>query len=389
MRFISVFRKNFREQKRDGWVLGLSMAFAPLFVFLYYLITGSGSTSYAVFVVNQDRPAQLASGETLAGGDVLLQAMRDLSYETGDPLLRVSVLQDRDNAQARLRNREATLLVLIPEDFSSALAAAAAGDMHAHSDLTFIGDLTNPYYTVAAVMAYSAAESVTTAYSGVAQPVGLVETPLGDSAARSEFELYIPGLLVFAVIIMVFQAAMTLAREIEGGRLKRLSMTRLTAFELLGGTSAWLVLVALGELLLTFLVALLCGFRSQGQLWIALLVGTITSFSIIGAGMIVACFSKSVSQAFVIANFPLGLFMTLSGSIFPLPRTGLFRLFGHEVAIFDFLPPTHAVNALNKVFTLGAGLPDVAFEMTALTLLSALYFAAGVILFHRMHLRNR
>jgi hypothetical protein len=43
--------------------------------------------------------------------------------------------------------------------------------------------------------------------------------------------------------------------------------------------------------------------------------------------------------------------------------------------------------ALNKVLSLGMGLGDVAFELIALLVLSALYFAAGVWLFQRMHLK--
>jgi hypothetical protein len=50
------------------------------------------------------------------------------------------------------------------------------------------------------------------------------------------------------------------------------------------------------------------------------------------------------------------------------------------------LPPTHAVIALQKIFVLGAGLGDVAFELIALSGLSVVYFTAGVWLFKRMHL---
>jgi ABC-2 type transport system permease protein len=78
--------------------------------------------------------------------------------------------------------------------------------------------------------------------------------------------------------------------------------------------------------------------------------------------------------------------MFFSGSIFPMPRITLFTLFGHPVGPFELLAPTHAVNALNKVFTLGAGLAEVWYELAALTLLSAIYFAVGVWLFKRAHL---
>ncbi|MCP4287525.1 MAG: ABC transporter permease, partial [Gammaproteobacteria bacterium] len=203
----------------------------------------------------------------------------------------------------------------------------------------------------------------------------------------TEFELYVPGLFVLAVIMMLFQASMMVAREIEGGKLQRLRISRMTAFELLGGISVWLALVSVLEVLITFGVAAALGFRSQGALWIAILVGVITSFSIIGVGMIVASFSKTVSQAFVIANFPFGFFMFLSGAAFPVPMGSMFTLWGRDFHLVDLLPPTHAVTALNKVFTLGAGLGDVAFELAALVVLSVLYFGLGVWLFRRMHLR--
>jgi ABC-2 type transport system permease protein len=104
--------------------------------------------------------------------------------------------------------------------------------------------------------------------------------------------------------------------------------------------------------------------------------------------MVVASFSRTVSQAFIVANFPMALMMFFSGSIFPLPRVTLFSLAGHPIGLYDFLPPTHAVVALNKILTLGSGLDEVAYELAALTILSVLYFAIGAWLFGRYHLRS-
>jgi ABC-2 type transport system permease protein len=71
-----------------------------------------------------------------------------------------------------------------------------------------------------------------------------------------------------------------------------------------------------------------------------------------------------------------------------MPKVSLFTLAGHDFGPYDILPPTHAVVALNKVLTLGAGLDEVAFELSALTILSVLYFVIGVLLFKRVHLRS-
>lgn len=387
-RLASVVRKCALEQKRDLWVLGLSLAFGPLFVLLYYLITGgTGSTSYAVIVIDQDVPVIMENGVRLAAGEDVLRGLQAMSYENGNPLLRVIPMTDRIEAETRLRNRDAALLLVIPPDFSAAVATYRQGDASARSALTFVGDLTNPTYTVAAVMVMTVSDNYISASMGVDRPIQLIEIPLGNSAARTEFENYVPALFIFAVILVIFQAAMTVAREVESGTLRRLRLTRVRSFELLGGITAWLVLIALMEVVVTFLVALACGFRSQGSLWLAILVGAITSLSVIGAGMIVAAFSKTVSQAFVIANFPLGLFMFMSGVIYPMPRTPLFTLFGHAVAIYDILPTTHAVLALNKIFTLGLGFKDILFELSALTLLSLGYFFIGVWAFQKKQMK--
>ncbi len=382
MRLFSVFRKSFRESKRDLWVLLLSLAFAPLFVFLYWLMTGgTGSTSYSVLVINKDQPVVLTDGSTLSAGEDIIAGLRSLTYENGSPLLRVTLTDDQAVAEQKLRDRAAALLVIIPEDFSAQLAAFQEGDLSAETNVTFIGDMSNPTYTVAAVMVMTISDSYAQGFTDAPRPVELVEVPMGASAARTEFENYVPGLFIFSVIILIFQAAMTPARDIETGALRRLRLTRLNSFEYLGGITLWLTLVALLEVVLTFATAVALGFRSQGPLWLSLLVILLTCLSVIGTGLIVACFSKTVSQAFVIANFPLGLLMFLTGSIFPLPRTSLFTLFGHGIAIYDFLPPTHAVIALNKIFTLGAGFEDIVYELTALGLLSALYFGIGIWLF--------
>ena len=218
--------------------------------------------------------------------------------------------------------------------------------------------------------------------------VNYVEKPMGASATRSEFETYVPGTLIFSIVLLIYLASMTVAREIESGALRRLQLTPMRSFDLLGGITLALLLVGALSSILSFLVALALGFHSQGPVWVAILVSAVTSLSVIGLGLVVASLTRSVSQAFVVANFPLALMMFFSGIIFPMPPVNLFSIAGRSISPYDFLPPTHAVVALNKILTLGASLGDVAYELTALVVLSLLYFFGGVWLFQRMHLRS-
>ncbi len=389
MRVWTVFLKTWREMTRDWWALGLTLAFSPLFVFAYWAFTQGSSTAYTVLVINQDQGVALAAGGELRAGEEVVRAVQAVRYADGNPLLKVSPLDDLAQVDRILKDRGAVAFLVIPPDFSSTLLALQAGDHSRSAQITFGGDLTNPYYTLGATLAIGAVDNYVIQATGQKPLVKYVEKALAGSAARTEFEIYTPGVMIFSVMMLIFLAAMVVAREVESGTLRRLQITRMSSFDFLGGVTLAMLSLAVLSLLITISTAVWLGFRSLGPLWAAVVVGAVASLSIIGAGLVVACFSRSVSQAFIIANFPLGLFMFFSGAIFPLPKLVIFRLAGHDVGLFDFLPPAHAVVALNKVLTLGAGLQDVAFELTALILLSLLYFGVGVWLFQRLHMGGK
>ena len=375
-----------RQIWRDRLVLSLTLVFAPLFILLYYLITAGGSTSYGVVVVNLDEGAVGADGEQIELGGQASEALRTVTYADGQPILRLLTAESQAEAEKMLRAREGAAFLVIPPDFTQTVLALQAGERSQPVEITFGGDLTNPYYTVAGVMALSALEGYVQQVSGELPLITYQEQAIGASAARTEFEIYVPGILVFAMIMLVFLAAMTAARENEAGTLRRLQLTGISAGEYLGGMSLALTLVGLAAEFLAFGSALLCGFRSAGPLWVAVLVGALTSIGVIGAGLAVAAFSRNVSQAFVIANFPLGLFMFFSGTVYPLPRVEIFTLGSQSIGLYDILAPTHAVAALNKVFVLGAGVGEVGYELVALLVLSGIYFGVGVWLFQRRKL---
>jgi ABC-2 type transport system permease protein len=388
MRFWIVFLKTWREMTRDWWALGLTIAFSPLFVLIYWVFTQGGSTSYSILVINQDQGALQPAGGELSAGAEAIQAIEAVSYADGKPLLRVREIQNQGEVGPILRDRRASAFLVIPPDFSQTISRLKAGDRSASTKIIFGGDLTNPYYTVGATLALGALDNYVVQASGQQPIIIYSEQALGASAARTEFENYVPGILVFAVIMLIFLAAMTVAREIESGTLRRLQITPMNSFDFLGGVTLALMVLGTIAVVITFATALALGFRSQGPLWAGILIGAVTSLSIIGVGMIVACFAGTVSQAFIIANFPLGLFMFFSGAIFPVGKLALFQVSGREIGLFDILPPTHAVVALNKVLTLGAGLREVAYELAALSLLSLLYFGIGVWLFQRLRLES-
>ena len=87
MRLWSVFRKSAREQWRDPLTLCLVLIFAPSVVLLYRLFFPTGSTTYTVLILNQDRGTQQAAGQLWNAGDALVAELKKVTYADGSPML--------------------------------------------------------------------------------------------------------------------------------------------------------------------------------------------------------------------------------------------------------------------------------------------------------------
>ena len=385
MRLLSVFRVALREQLRSPWDLILTLLLAPMFIWLYWSMMGGGSTYYKVLVINNDRGVCPVGNPAQTCAEQAIQQMSTLTYESGTPLLKLTDVHDRSEAEAMLRDRKAFALLIISEDFTESIRNGEPTT--AGAQVTFVGDLTNPYYTPAVVFSNAVLESYVREATGQPSPILVTEEALGGSASRSEFEIYVPGLLIAASTMMLFSIAILITRQVESGTVRRLQITRMTALDLLGGISVLYVIISLVTVALSFATAQALGFRSQGPLWVGMLICAITGVSVVGIGLVTACLSKTVARAAIIVNFPLFLVLFFSGAVFPVGNPHLFTLAGRDYGIFDLLPQTHATNALNKVLSLGAGPSDVAFELVALTLLTILYFVIGVWLFRKMYLQ--
>jgi ABC-2 type transport system permease protein len=162
----------------------------------------------------------------------------------------------------------------------------------------------------------------------------------------------------------------------------RLKLSRMTVFDYLAGNTLVQWMVGLISFALTLWLAMLLGFKSMGSMWVVLLVCSLTILSIIAISLILVAFCRNASMVMIIGNFPLFILMFFSGSMLPLPRHEIYSGF----AISDLLPPTHAVNAMNKVFTFGMGLRDIKHELAMLSFLTVIYFITGVILFKKRHI---
>ena len=149
MRCYYVFIKGIREQIRDYWILVMILVMAPLFIAIYFLMVETENPEYRVVLVNQDRGMEV-QGEKVNLGDSLLQLGELVSNFPELYMMKVSSAVNREKGIGMLRNRQADVLVVLPEDFTRGVYPS-----HREEDLQpcveLLGDLTQMEYILGAI----------------------------------------------------------------------------------------------------------------------------------------------------------------------------------------------------------------------------------------------
>lgn len=366
MRALWVARKSLIEIMREGQLLLLELLMPVVFV-------GITAATYN-YPLQATHPLQVIAPDSQGGP--LVRELEAQRYADGRPIFEVKASTDRESAETALEERAITALVIIASD-----------DSQGRTRATIQGDALYPrFYRVSTILS-GVLNRYADRLSGRPEVVRLDSKPLFAAGPQTEFDLYAPGMMVFALLMIIPQTAMLVAREVRWGTLRRLRLTHLSAWGFLGGMSLAQLVVAAIQVVVVFLTTLAMGFHNQGSLALALLVGLAVGFSAIGQGLVVACFVENDSQAANVGSTFTMIQVFLSGAFYRLPPLTLFSLAGHQIDLFDVFPATHGFMALQQVLTYGAGLGEAAFRLGATLLLSVLYLGAGVLIFQRLQMR--
>ncbi len=362
MKSLLVARKSLLEILREPGLLGLVLLLPLVFV-------GIAAFGYSAPFLMTHHLWAIVQEESDLG---LIEALRAERYPDGRSVFDVTVVTDQDAAQDALDSREITVLVEV------------GIGVDGRPLVTIHGDALYGRFYRASVVLDEAVQRYADRLVGRGVLVRIHEERYAPAGPENEFDYYAPGMMVFALLMIIPQTAMLVGRELRWGTLRRLRLSEVRTWELLLGISLAQMVIAVIQVLVVFLSALALGYNNHGSLILAIFVGLAISLSAIGMGLIVACFIENDSQAVNFGSTVTMVQVFVSGAFFPLPPLTLFTLFGHPIGIFDIFPASHGMLALQQVLNDGAGLGAIGFRLVAIVLLSGLTFAAGVLAFHRL-----
>jgi len=379
MRFVPLLKKSILENIRDWKIWSLTISFAPFFVLLMYFYFGDAVKPYRVVVVNHD---QGILGAELTG------EWEKLAYPDGKPILSIKKSQSLTHAGMRIKNKSADLVVEIPSGFSQTLQAYKCDSKIPPVTVVTHGEPANPRYIPAAIFTDMVTFQFTADKTGLSGPLEFKAETMGSAVALDDFQLYVPGLLGLAVIMLMFTAAASFIKEKDKGTIIRLRMSKMNIPEFFTAVSIVQVIIGLLALGLTYLTAYSLGYRSTGSLFNLMIVGIVSCLAVIAISLLVAGFLRTIFDLMTIGCFPFFIMMFFSGGMFPIPSLPIFSIGERSIDVNHILPTTHTTSAFNKILNYNAPLAEVQFEIIAMLILTLLYFGAGLWLFKKRHFKG-
>ncbi|MDC7126163.1 MAG: ABC transporter permease [Spirochaetales bacterium] len=363
----------FRRVKNEPLLLILTLVLAPFFVVLYKLIFLEGMTVYNVVILETENKA-------LKYQKAFIEEMEEAQYPGGSSLFHFKWVADESTGEQLLQNHDAHCMLRF------------LSDSHP-PEIEIIGDYSNPYFVVCSQIIQNNLKEHYLSRLRLPIPVKITEIPVGNSGEKTEFETYIPGLVIFSALVLMYLFAILLIKEVENNVFYRYRLSGLGWKSFISAYSIIFLLITALSSLLTLGTSFLLGFHSAVSVYhdICFSAGvcTILAFSTIGIAFFVAGVADNMSKGFLITTFPFMLMVFFSGSVYPFPKIILFNAAGRGIGLFDFLSSTHAVIALGKILTFGVKPGALLFELLSMFLLSILVFAVGIIVFihRRWHLK--
>ncbi|WCL50904.1 ABC transporter permease [Leptospira sp. GIMC2001] len=209
------------------------------------------------------------------------------------------------------------------------------------------------------------------------------ESSDANTVNNSSFENFIPGLLVFSMIMIVFSSAIAITSEKVNGTLLRIQMTGISESQIAFGFGLVQFSIAWIAFLLSLLVAYMVGFDKIWQDNSFLIFASLNMICMIAIGIILGAISNSINRAFLIASMVMFLLLLFSGIVFPKPNI-IFKvsiLPNQEFYAFDILPTSLTISSFRKILNANNTFIDLKYDLGFLFLQSIFYSTCSYIVF--------
>ncbi len=341
MEFWEITVKDLRLILKDRGALYTLLALPVVFIAILGVSTGQLITTHdasklvKIGVVDED------------GGEISAHVFRDLAAIGG---LKVSKVDNRDEAKLRLQDGRSSVVVILGKDFSNRVddlnlsdvfdtehgklsAGLSAIDMQVESGAAFVGVAELVQYVVLSAVLRVVAPEVAKRNPLLSRILDrMIEQHQADLESGVEnprpapvkpgssiiYQTLVPAFMVMFAFFLVNIMASSFINERKLGTLKRLQVSRVTPVQLMFGKTMPFLIVSIAQSVLLFLSGKLMFGMSWGTYPLMLLpVILTTSLSATGLGLLLATIVRTESQVTSYSTFLVIVLAGISGCYMP------------------------------------------------------------------------
>lgn len=356
-RFIAIFKKEFRQIRRDPLSLGLLVFVPAMLLALYGYALSFDVKHIRVAVLDQDR-----TQESRAFQDSLFQN----PYFT-----RVASLDTPAQGREWLDHGRARVVLTLPRGYARSLSRGE------HVTVQVLVDATDPVTATAAIGYFDALadrlnhrirlETLRRGERPPPTPYVAPEPRIWFNPELQSAKFLIPGLIgLLLMISAVIATSLSIVREKERETMEQIMASPIRVEELILGKI--LPYVVIGVVTMTLVLILgyaLFGVAVKGSVLLLGLTVLLFLFAALGMGVTISTITRSQQMAFQVAILSTLLpAIILSGFIFPIQNMPL-PIQGITYVII----PRYFVSALRGIILKDAGFTDIAPQLMGLVIL--------------------
>jgi ABC-2 type transport system permease protein len=328
-------------------------------------------------------------GGSTVGSQVFLTALNGINEQTG--MMDFSNATDLDALKESVQKGEIQGGIVIPSNFTQSILSGEQGT------LIIVTDNSNPQISAAMQSALTAVfqqmgtllaqqnvmslDPTINANNALAivQPYNIAVEGV-VSGHSSYFDFIAPGIMAMTVMMSVMTGLpAAISQEKEVGTLDGMMVAPINRLSIIiGKTLAQTARGLLQGVLILVLASILFGVSIQGSILLVFGLLLLGVFSFVGLGVVLTSFARDQETAMMVMMTLMFPMMFLSGVFFPVQQMPWYMQ-----DISKALPLTYAADALRKVMVLGAGIPEIATELTVLIAFGVIMIAIAVPVFKR------
>jgi ABC-2 type transport system permease protein len=369
--------------------LGLIMlVLMPIFMmtmvgFIYP--SNNSLSNVPIALANQD----LGFGNSTVASQTFITILQQINNSTG--MMTLSSASSLDEIRSLVQKGEVDGGIVIPSNFTSSIMSGDQGTVIIVTDqsnpqisATMRAVLNGVFDQMGTMLAQQRVQSLNPAINAstalaIVKPYD-VKTEEAVSGHSSYFDFIAPGIMAMTVMMSVMTGLpAAISQEKEVGTLDGMMVAPINRLSIiLGKTLAQTARGLLQGILILALSVILFGVNIQGNILLVFGLLLLGVFSFVGLGVVITSFAKDQETAMMLMMTLMFPMMFLSGVFFPIQQMPWYM---QDVS--KFLPLTYASTALRKVMVLGAGIPEIATELTVLIVFGVIMTAIAVPVFRR------